>query len=118
MNGVEVLSATQVVSETVYNYNAAWIVAGIIISISLVVGIIWAVIEQDAFCCTGALLVGILLATIVSVFVLLGTAKPVAYETQYKVTISDSVSLTEFNDKYEILDQEGRIYTVRERVAE
>jgi hypothetical protein len=34
---------------------------------------------------------------------------------EYKVTIDDSVSMNEFLDKYEILDQEGKIYTVRER---
>lgn len=34
---------------------------------------------------------------------------------EYKVTIDDTVSMTEFMDKYEILDQEGKIYTVRER---
>jgi general stress protein CsbA len=35
--------------------------------------------------------------------------------TEYKVTIDDSVSMNEFLDKYEILDQEGKIYTVKER---
>ena len=40
---------------------------------------------------------------------------PTAYETHYKVTIDDSVSMNEFLDKYEILDQEGKIYTVKER---
>ena len=34
---------------------------------------------------------------------------------EYKVTISDDVSLTEFNEKYEIIEQDGKIYTVRER---
>ena len=34
---------------------------------------------------------------------------------EYKVTIDDSVLMNEFLDKYEILDQEGKIYTVRER---
>lgn len=34
---------------------------------------------------------------------------------EYKVTIDDSVSFTEFNTKYEILDQEGKIYIVKER---
>lgn len=34
---------------------------------------------------------------------------------EYKVTIDDSVSMKEFWDKYEILDQEGKIYTVKER---
>ena len=35
--------------------------------------------------------------------------------TELKVTIDDSVSMNEFLDKYEILDQEGKIYTVKER---
>ncbi|MBO5967681.1 MAG: hypothetical protein J6S14_04180 [Clostridia bacterium] len=34
--------------------------------------------------------------------------------TQYKVTISDDVNLIEFLEKYEILDTEGEIYTIRE----
>ena len=36
-------------------------------------------------------------------------------DTTYKVTIDDSVSMNEFLDKYEIIDQEGKIYTVKER---
>ena len=34
---------------------------------------------------------------------------------EYKVTIDDSISMNEFLDKYEILDQEGKIYTVKEK---
>lgn len=34
---------------------------------------------------------------------------------EYKATIDDSVSMNEFLDKYEILDQEGKIYTIKER---
>ena len=34
---------------------------------------------------------------------------------EYKVTIDDSVSMNEFLDKYEILDQEGKIYTIKEK---
>lgn len=37
------------------------------------------------------------------------------HHIEYKVTIDDSVSMNEFLDKYEILDQEGKIYTVKER---
>lgn len=35
--------------------------------------------------------------------------------TEYKVTIDDSVKYVEFTEKYEVIDQEGEIYTVRER---
>ena len=33
---------------------------------------------------------------------------------EYKVTIDNSLSMNEFLENYEILDQEGRIYTVKE----
>ena len=34
---------------------------------------------------------------------------------EYKVTIDNSVSMNEFLNKYEILAQEGKIYTVKEK---
>ena len=34
---------------------------------------------------------------------------------EYKVTIDETVSFVEFNEKYEVIDQEGEIYTIRER---
>lgn len=40
------------------------------------------------------------------------------YHTQYKVTISDEVKLVEFLDRYEILDTEGEIYTIREVIPD
>lgn len=54
---------------------------------------------------------------VLGAFAGLGSAKeqlPLEYETHYKVTISDEVSMNEFLSKYEIIDQEGKIYTVRE----
>lgn len=41
--------------------------------------------------------------------------EPTAYETQYKVTVSDKVSMNEFLERYELIDQEGKVYVVRER---
>lgn len=59
---------------------------------------------------------GIILAIAVGVCVLAGwiTNEP-QYETQYKVTVSDEVSMNEFFEHYEIIDQEGKIYIVREK---
>lgn len=34
---------------------------------------------------------------------------------QYQVLIDEEVNLIEFNEKYEILDIEGKIYTIKER---
>lgn len=38
----------------------------------------------------------------------------IEYYPTYKVTISDEVSMNEFTNRYEILEQEGKIYTVKE----
>lgn len=37
---------------------------------------------------------------------------------KYKVTISDEVSMTEFYEKYEIIDVDGAIYTIRDKENE
>lgn len=38
------------------------------------------------------------------------------YETRHQVMVDDSVSMNEFQNKYEIIKVEGKIYTVKERV--
>ena len=38
------------------------------------------------------------------------------YEIHYQVTVDDSVSMNEFQSKYEIIEVEGKIYTVKECV--
>ena len=37
------------------------------------------------------------------------------YQTRYEVTISDDVNFNEFNSKYEIVEQNGLIYTIIEK---
>ena len=36
-------------------------------------------------------------------------------KTQYQVLIDESVSMTEFFEKYEIIKQDGKIYTIKEK---
>ena len=42
-------------------------------------------------------------------------AKPAKTINTYSVIIDDSVSMTEFYDKYEVLNIEGKIFTITER---
>ena len=60
-----------------------------------------------------ALLVGVL-SIVVGAGVDAATAQPTG-EYEYKITISDEVSMNDFLEKYEIIDQEGKIFTVKER---
>jgi hypothetical protein len=40
---------------------------------------------------------------------------PTEYETQYKIALESNVNYKEFTDKYEIIDFENNVYTVRDK---
>jgi hypothetical protein len=116
MTGVEILAMEEVATVFVFNFTVFWITFGIIffgiIGMFLVVSCATFFDWTDFFVIffVGAIfgvLFGMLSGTVTEI--------PTEYETQYKVTISDEVSMNEFLAKYEIVDQEGKIYTVRER---
>lgn len=116
MNGIEILSSAEVVAETTLNWTAFGIALGVIACVALFMSIVpviknecnWRVIPI-------CLLIGVLGGSMIGVLFgeLFGT--PLSYETHYKVIIDDSVSMNEFIEKYEIIETEGKIYTVRER---
>jgi uncharacterized protein YcfJ len=113
MNGVEILSSTEAVTESIADWWFAGLVYLAIILIGGIMGFFLGKREGDcAFLgCLGGALVGLFIWSAIVV----ASTEPTTYETQYKVTIDDSVSMNEFLDKYEILDQEGKIYIVKER---
>ena len=116
MNGVEILS-----SETIYQTEVYWWLLIVIPIIGLLVGLTLSIVTwvKDGF---DDQLISLTIALTIGCFAL-GFALTVATEhetdtidhIEYKVTIDDSVSMNELLDKYEILDQEGKIYTVKER---
>ena len=118
MTGIEILSTQEIATEFVFNWTACWITFGVVFGVFLVVGLIVSWYEGDY----RNLFVSVILGTLFGVFCsnLFGSvcAESTTYETQYKVTISDEVSMNEFLEKYEIIDQEGKIYTVIERSIE
>ena len=119
MTGIEILAEQEVATEFAFNWTAFWITFGVIFGIFVLIGIITSVCSDD----WPNLLCGIIIGVITGLFfgAMVGDKAlhtPVAYETQYKVTVSDEVPMNEFLEKYEIIDQEGKIYTIRERNKE
>ena len=117
MNGVEILSMTEVVTEYTYNY---WLAGIIYLLLVIGCGIFGAVVYYVN--CGNWLEgagIGILLSGILGLFIFavvcVASQEPIAYETQYKVLLDESIQLTEFLEKYEILGQDGKIYIIRER---
>ena len=115
MSGVDILAFEEVITNSTVNGDLMVIMTGIIISIAFIVGLIVSIRENEPGIFIAILLFGIFLSLIACLIIGTVTETPSEYETQYKVTISDDVSLNEFSARYEIIDQEGKIYTIRER---
>ena len=112
MNGVEILS-----QEIIYNTLLPWWIGALCFFGIIVFVVLIAISAAD--CNTGAVIIFVICAALCVV------ALPLSIEEfkcaginhiRYEVTIDDFVSMTSFMDKYEILDQRGKIYTVREKI--
>ena len=116
MTGVEILS-----SETIYEIETLWWLVPLCAGIGLLIGLIIVIVDSVQYGLDDDGLTLILAFAIVGIITGIVGAGIFSHETdtvdhiEYKVTIDDSVSMNEFLDKYEILDQEGKIYTVKER---
>lgn len=119
MTGIEILAAQEIVTEFAFNWNAFWITFSVICGMFALLGIFLSLTPYKwsnlCFCIIVGSITGLLVGCIVGDRIL---CTPTTYETQYKVTISDEVSMNEFLEKYEVIDQEGKILTVRERSVE
>lgn len=110
MTGVEILS-----SETIYNtILPEWCVITILLSVILV-GFLSISISNQKLIPTILWTTLIVCCLVIAVLAVTPNEHSVDY-VKYKVIIDDSVLMSEFVDHYEILDQEGKIYTVKEKV--
>lgn len=119
LEGIEVLSTFEVVTKTQFNWTAFWIVLAIMIGICAIIGLISALSgSYDWLILPIMILLGVAFGAVIGFLFGKMMETPVEYETQYKVIISEEVPMTEFTEKYEIVDQEGKIFTIRERNLE
>ena len=105
IKGIEVLDKAEINDISLQG----WMVALLVFFIVAIVGSIVTEGEYPA-----AIVIISVLACCVTFFVFI---RPTG-EYKYKVTIDDTVSLNEFYEKYEIIDQEGKIYTIKFRNIE
>ena len=111
INGVEILAMEEVAISYAFNWDMCLLIGVLIFVIMLIIGtvsergsdmIVWIIAGIVFGCLFGALSGSV-------------TEEPTEYENRYKVTISDEVSMNDFLERYEIIDKEGKIYTVVER---
>lgn len=109
LDGITVLNSYNSILDGVVFYIAAVMVFAVLI-------FIWAMIKDDldsVMTWVIGILISLLLILIMVALLSLGNS---AMSTKYyEVTIDDSVNLNEFYDKYEIVRQNGKIFTIQEK---
>ena len=114
LEGIEVLNKTEIMAVPEWVGTACMICAGLIV-IGAIVSLIFIISDKIKFWIP-------VLFTIVSclgfvVFEKLNdalTTEPTG-KYEYQVTVDDSVTMNEFYDRYEIVEVNGKIYTIREK---
>lgn len=113
MEGVEILNIYKY-----QNFQPLFVVLGGVIGVIL--GIIIAYLINEHFDVSDSgfqamvFLIG-LLGVVVGSLISFSISKK---ETRYDVTIEDSVSYKEFTEKYEVIEVNGKIYTIVEKEVE
>lgn len=81
----------------------------------LLIALFHAIISEDSLSGSITTSFAIVMSSLVLIYIFNVNGFETKIETRYDVTISDEVKLTEFNEKYEIIEQKGKIYTIREK---
>ena len=119
MEGVEILSET-IVYVTRYAYWVLFAITGLVAICGFIIGGIGDSTSIKFSIKAGfkGIFFGATVGLLLGAIVVFGNSPRPTTEIdyiEYKVTISDEVGFNEFTEKYEIISQDGKIYTVRER---
>lgn len=115
MKGVDILTSMQVVTESVFNWEEFRLWALFTIGICVVVGGIISLFHKSTDAICAFIVLGLIIGSIMGAIAAFNNKKITGQETHYQVVISDEVSMNEFLSRYEIIDIDGKIFTIKER---
>lgn len=115
MSGIEILTSESVATATIFNMEAFWITVCAVCLICLCIGVLMSIDESSCAPVIFMTIVGIILGVMTGAVGGEALATPTDYETHYKVTISNEVSMAEFCEHYEVIEQDGKMFTIREK---
>ena len=105
MEGVNVLATTVIQPNPIFEGYLLVVLCGI----GVIISVLWTISIDKFF--PIFFTIGFLLLSFVGV----DTINDRKVHTQFIVTVSDSVSVKSFNDKYNIISQNGELYTIEEK---
>lgn len=90
-----------------------WLTIGLICTFGGIIGCVFfgiiGGINESVF----AMIMSVICGVCVIIGILIGGFAPQETETRYQVIVDDSVNFNEFQEYYEIIEVDGKIYTVR-----
>lgn len=115
MDGVTILNT---ITENVSN-TAGLVVLLILSIVVIILSFIAIIVVSDKFSEFDGFIIAFIITGIIGILfvivLILELNTPQEPQTLYEVTISDEVSFKDFTSKYEIIEQRGEIYIVKER---
>lgn len=114
LDGITVLNSYEVVTKTAFSWQGFWV--GLAVGVvSVVIGALIASADLDTFLHAVGIM-GVICGVLSGlVFGFKIIPKPVEYTAEYEVTISDEVSMTDFHNRYDVIEQRNEIYVIREK---
>ena len=113
MDGITVL-ATNIITATHPILNSIVSIIIMLMIISFLIVVIGALLGHDTTIGIGGLGLIVLSLAIILCFPI-GAATQVPDYNTYEVILDDSVSMNEFMEKYEVLEQRDKIYVIKEK---
>lgn len=110
MDGITVLSQAEIMEFATW---VKFVVLGVM-TLGLISGVTASVVDDD----WQWLPIAFGTSLILSIIIIALSPRISTGEYEYKITIDDTVNFVEFNEQYEILDQEGKIFIIKERTNE
>lgn len=104
LEGITVLTQTEYEDASVLWFFIPFFI------VMLLIAIIGAIFGCDGWVTTAAVVAGLVVGTICYVQAMRPTG-----EYRYEVMIDESVPMTEFYERYDVIDQRGKIYKIKEK---
>ena len=117
IDGVEILNETIIYGySSNFNWSAFWILFVVAITVATLSSILlWGTDWISVLGVWIPVFIIISFLGVVAGFSMVSPDPNIIDHIEYQVTISDSIKLNEFLEHYEIIDQQGKIYTIKEK---
>ena len=117
LDGITILNSYEIVTKTSFSWQGFWVGLAICV-IGAFLGALITTSDLKDFLITFGI-ISVICGVLVGLF--FGFAvmpKPLEYASEYEVTISNEVSMNDFYNRYDIIEQRGEIYVIREKEQE